>query len=221
MKIVKPSAELIWITPEAEKIIELAGRTCYKSEENITTESSAKFIQMILSRGHDSVLEHASASFRVITDRGISHEIVRHRIGVAYSQESTRYCNYGKEKFGKEITVVKPSQLEAPEHTSFQRTCEDWNNYQAFCSWQQAMEKAEETYFHLLDSGASPQTARSVLPTCLKTEIVMSFNFRAWRHFLKLRTAKAAHPDIRIIAKMIQKQLHKISPTVFLMEEDN
>jgi len=199
MKIVEPSVELLWHTEEPEKIIELAGRTCYKSESKITKDSSEEFIRMILKRGHESVIEHASASFRIVTDRGITHEIVRHRL-VSYSQESSRYCNYSKDQFNNEISVVQPSGIDAP------------HKYHA---WHLAMVQAENSYFDLIDRGCPPQVARSVLPTCLKTEIVMTCNFREWMHFLKLRTNAAAHPDMIIIAKMIQKELVSISPTIF------
>jgi len=234
MKIVEPSVELLWITPQAEKMIELAGRTAYKSSprvfkdcntcygsglivENISSgddypnrnislscptcseRSTREFIQRILKSNHTSVIEHASASFRVITDRGISHEAIRSRIGVSYTQESSRYCNYFSDKFGNEITVIKPSQLKE----------ENFND------WKQSMEFCEKTYFKLIDSGVSPQNARSVLPTCLKTEIVMTFTFRAWIHFLELRLDTAAHPDIQLIAHKIKDQLKKESPNVF------
>jgi len=203
MRIVEPSAELVWCTPEAERIIEEAGRTCYKSEDAITDISAPKFIEMIIQRGHESVLEHASASFRIITDRGITHEIVRHRIA-SYSQESTRYCNYGKEKFGKEITVIQPSGIA--------------DQTEQYVLWSSAMRACERAYFNLIDAEIAPQFARSVLPICLKTEIIMTCNFREWRHFLKLRLAKAAHPDIQVIAKQIWEQLLEEAPTVFLWD---
>ena len=202
MKIVEPSAKMIWCTKNPEQVIEEAGRTCYKSEDQINDVSASTFIRMILKRGHDSVLEHASASFRIITDRGITHEIVRHRLA-SYSQESTRYCNYGKEKFGNEITVVKPSGID---------------NLVKQANWIKGVEEAEKAYFCLLEKDCPPQVARSVLPTCLKTEIVMTCNFREWRHFLKLRMAEAAHPDIQIIANQIQDQLRQKAKTVFALE---
>lgn len=198
MKIITPSVELLAITPRSSQLIELAGRTCYKSEDKITDDSADKFVAMINKRGHVSVIEHASATFRIITDRGITHEIVRHRLA-SYSQESTRYCNYGKEKFGQEIAVVTPAGLSGP----------------AWSTWKAACVGAEQRYFELLELGCPPQTARSVLPTCLKTEIVMTCNFREWCHFLKLRMAPAAHPDIRPIALSIWEELVEHSPAVF------
>jgi len=199
MRIVEPSAEMLACTKFPAGLIERAGRTCYKSEGLITSDSSAKFVGMILNRGHESVIEHAAATFRFVTDRGISHEIVRHRLA-SYSQESTRYCNYGKSKFGEEITVVRPSQIDDS----------------LFPSWEYAMSQAEVAYFELLGKGAKPQTARSVLPTCLKTEIVMTANFREWRHFIKLRLQKAAHPDIRPLAHGVLVSLYGACPAVFM-----
>lgn len=187
MKIVKPSVELL-NAPSYEstlKLIEQAGRTCYKSEANMTNDSAEAFVRRLIARGHESVLEHVSLTARFICDRGISHEIVRHRLA-SYSQESTRYCNYSNGRFGGEITVICPPQL---EEGSIE--LEHW--YDA-CQW------AEYHYFKMIDAGCAPQIARSVLPTCLKTEVVMTANLREWRHFFKLRCAAAAHPQMRVLA---------------------
>lgn len=198
MRIVKPSVSLLARSDFPAELIELAGRTCYKSEDKITPDSANRFVEMINKRGHESVVEHAVATFRIVTDRGITHEIVRHRLA-SYSQESTRYCNYGKEKFGEEITVVRPSGL----------------NDEQEVAWRLACEAAERSYFAMLEAGAKPQQARAVLPTCLKTEIVMTANFREWAHFINLRLAPGAHPDIRPIAYAIWKVLVLCCPPVF------
>ena len=198
MKIVQPSVSLQWITPNALQIIESAGRVCYKSENNITKSSAAGFIESILNRGHESVIEHASASFRIITDRGITHEIVRHRIA-SFSQESTRYCNYSQDKFENEISVIEPPELS--EATK--------------ASWENACKTAEIEYFKMIEAGVRPQIARSILPTCLKAELIMTCNFREWRHFLKLRLAKGAHPQVIQIAQMIQDSLSREYPVIF------
>ena len=142
--------------------------------------------------------EHAVASIRIICDRGVSHEIVRHRIA-SYSQESTRYCNYTKEKFGKEITVIQPPDMSEEEEVF----------------WTHGVLHAETAYFEMLKSGSTPQRARSVLPNCLKTELVMTTNFREWKHFIKLRTDPAAHPQMREVAFMIKDLLAKECPEVF------
>jgi thymidylate synthase (FAD) len=198
VRIVKPSVELIWITPDAELHIEQAGRTCYKSEDRITPDSARLFVEKIRGMGHLSVLEHASASLRFVCDRGVTHEMVRHRIA-SYSQESTRYCNYGREKFGREISVVEP-----PFASDAQRE-----------AWIRAMEAAERAYLDMLDAGASPQIARSVLPNALKTEIVMTTNFRSWLHFFELRCAPEAHPQIREVADMARAILAREAPAIF------
>ena len=202
MKIVKPDVSLLWITPDAYKNIEVAGRTCYKSEDKITDDSAVKFCGMIKQRGHESVVEHAVASFKIICDRGVSHEIVRHRIA-SYSQESTRYCNYSKDKFGKEITVIEPPDM----------------TYGQVQAWKESVLAAERLYFSMIEQGASPQIARSVLPNCLKTELVMTANFREWLHFIELRTSPAAHPQIRPIAEMIRQMLYQFCPTIFIVPD--
>ena len=197
MKIAKQSVELLWITPVSEIQIEQIGRTCYKSEDRMTKDSHGPFCRNMVNSGHHAMIEHASASFRIITDRGVSHEIVRHRIA-SFAQESTRYCNYSADKFGGEITVVEPPGLGENRWV-----------------WEAACEEAEITYMSLLRDGVSPQIARSVLPTCLKTEIVMTANFREWRHFITLRRAKAAHPQIREIAEYVLSVLKIQAPNVF------
>lgn len=198
MQIVKPAVELEWITPNALQIIERAGRICYKSEANIQDDSATDFVRKILSRGHHAVIEHAVASFRIITDRGITHEIVRHRLA-SYCQESTRYCNYAAEKFSQQISVIEPPDL----------------NEQQYKTWFSSCEAAEKQYFAMLANGATPQIARAVLPTCLKTELIMTANFREWRHFLSLRLASGAHPQVREIAQMIAQKLAQECAIIF------
>ena len=187
MKIINPYTEIL--TPlDGQAIlqhIELCGRVCYKSEDKITDTSAAKFVAGIIKRGHEAVLEHFDITVKFVCDRGVSHEIVRHRMA-SYCQESTRYCNYSKDVFGSEITVIRPSFL--TEGTP------GWQY------WKVACRMAEKSYFELLDWGCTPQEARAVLPTCLKTEVVMTANLREWRHFFKLRTAPAAHPQMREVA---------------------
>lgn len=206
MKKIKPFfiIEDILDGDEILKKIERAGRTCYKSEERITDDSAKLFIKKILSICHESVLEHEKITVRVICDRGVTHEIVRHRIA-SYSQESTRYCNYGKNKFGNEITVIDPCFWKS-EHP------EDKEKYEL---WKNQMESAEKAYLALLKIGASPQEARSVLPNSLKTEIVMTMNLREWRHFFKLRTAPNAHPQMREIACPLLDEFKKQIPVIF------
>ncbi len=193
MNIIRQQAILEYITPNALEFIERAGRVCYKSECNITPTSAREFIKMILNpdKKHESVIEHAVATFRFITDRGVTHEIVRHRIA-SYSQESTRYCNYSKDKFGNEITVILP--------VWFYEITPDNGRLKQYNTWEAACEYSERLYFDLLNAGQKTQEARTVLNNSLKTEIVMTANFREWRHFFKLRTSQAAHPQMRELA---------------------
>lgn len=198
MLIVPPSATLLWITPDAAAAIERAGRVCYKSEGRMGPGTAGPFLRMLRERGHLSVVEHASASLLLVCDRGVSHEIVRHRMA-SYAQESTRYCNYGQERFGREIAVVEP-----PLENDGQREL-----------WRRAMEETERAYLALLDAGATPQMARAVLPNSLKTEIVMTANFREWLHFFDLRCGPAAHPQMREVASLAREILRREAPEVF------
>lgn len=178
------------------KKLEAAGRTCYKSEDKITEDSAINFVRNLIKRGHESVLEHVSITVRIITDRGISHEIVRHRLA-SYSQESTRYCNYKD----KEIEFVLPYDID-PETKIF--------DY-----WKLSCQSSEADYKVLIAKGVAPQTARSVLPNCLKTELVMTCNLREWRHFFKMRCAHGAHPDMKYLATIMLHDFQEKIPVVF------
>lgn len=202
MKVIKPYFEIL-SEVEGNKIlknIEICGRTCYKSENLITDASAVVFVENILKRGHESVIEHEKVTVRIVCDRGVSHEIVRHRIA-SYSQESTRYCNYQKDKFGNELTFIKPVFWE--------------ENSPEYNIWYDTTQKIEQNYMQLINMGAKPQEARSILPNSLKTEIVVTMNLREWRHFFKLRTSVAAHPQMREIACMILKEFKNLIPIVF------
>lgn len=203
MKIIPASFEILDMASGSEilKKIELAGRTCYKSEDKITENSAEDFVRRIIIRGHESVLEHASATVRIIADRGFLAEISRHRVGISLSVESSRYCNYSKDKFGKEITVIKPCFWK--EYTSL---------YQY---WYSAMRHVENIYLGMLIQGATPQEARSVLPNSLKTEIVITANMREWRHIFKMRCDKAAHPQMREIMIPLLQEFHRRVPVLF------
>ena len=202
MKIIKPYTEIMDNIDGQDilKKIEKCGRVCYKSEGKITDGSAEKFVASIIKRGHEAVLEHASVTVKFVVDRGVSHEIVRHRLA-SYCQESTRYCNYMKDDFGTEITVIEPFFLE--EET------DGW-----YC-WKNSCEYAEDMYFCMLNWGCTPQEARSVLPNSLKTELVMTANLREWRTFFKLRTAEAAHPQMREVTRPLLDKLKTLIPVVF------
>lgn len=209
MNIIKPSVEIIDMDDYDSIIhkIEKIGRVCYKSEGNISDDSAERFITNILKRGHESVIEHEAITVRMICDRGVTHEIVRHRIA-SYSQESTRYCNYTSDKFGNEITVIDLAG-------GFEYDLDKENDRKKYNAWMRAMENAEKSYFELLELGATPQEARSVLPNSLKTEIVMTMNLRAWRNFFRLRCDHAAHPQMREVADLALNVFKERLPVFF------
>ena len=184
------------------KNIEDIGRVCYKSEDKITENSARNFIFMLIERRHEAMIEHYSFTVKFICDRGVSHEIVRHRIA-SYAQESTRYCNYTKEKFGKEITFIKPCFFENSD------------NKNKYLTWLDAMTQAEKYYFELIAAGYTPQEARSVLPNSTKTELIVTMNLREWRHFFKLRTALTAHPQMRELTIPLLFEIKSLIPVVF------
>lgn len=202
MKIIKPSARIVSSVDGDEilKRIEEYGRVCYKSEARITEDSAKRFVENLIKRGHESVLEHISVTAKFVCDRGVSHEIVRHRLA-SYSQESTRYCNYSKDDFGSEITVIEPCFL-VP-------------GTEGYKLWEGACLVAEQMYFKMLDWGCTPEEARAVLPNSLKTELVMTANLREWRHFFKLRTSKAAHPQMRELTVPLLGEFKEKIPVVF------
>lgn len=202
MKIIEPSFQFFEPLDGAQmlKRLERAGRVCYKSEDKITQGSAESFLANIIKRGHESVLEHEKITVSLICDRGVTHELVRHRIA-SYSQESTRYCNYMGEKFGRELTFIKP--------------CFWAEDDPKYAVWKEQMAQLEETYQRLLEAGASPQEARSILPNSLKTEIVVTMNLREWRHFFRLRTAPAAHPQMREAANMLLAAFQAELPVIF------
>ena len=181
--------------------LERCGRICYKSEDLMTKTSSEKFLRNIIRMGHESVLEHQSITVKVVTSRGISHQIVRHRVGTAYSQESQRYVNYSKGKYGGDITFIKPSYLEYDS--------------KEFKVWEMSCINAETDYFGLLNMGQTPEQAREVLPNCTKTGIIITMNIRAWRHFFKQRTPKTAHPEMRELAIPMLEYFKMRLPVLF------
>lgn len=183
--------------------IEAAGRICYKTEERISENSAEQFIRRLIERGHEAMLEHASMTVKFIVDRGVSHELVRHRLA-SFAQESTRYCNYAQERFNSEITVIQPCFFRA-----------DSPSYEV---WKRACEACEKAYFDLLEIGELPEMARNVLPTSVKTEVVMTANIREWRHFFKLRaigTTGKPHPQMRVVALNLLYVMACFLPALF------
>lgn len=210
MKIINAGYEILrphMDGPEARnaiyQLIEQAGRTCYKSESAITPESAAAFIQKIVKNHHEAMLEHASMTVKFIVDRGVSHELVRHRLA-SFAQESTRYCNYSKDKFDGEVTFIRPFFF---ERGSTEYSC-----------WEDMCRHAENVYLAMLQMNRTPQEARSVLPNSLKTEVIMTANMREWRHFFRLRAAGetgAPHPQMSEVAVPLLKEVQSYMPELF------
>lgn len=216
MKIIKPSFEILTQNLNeylpSLKLIERAGRTCYKSEENIDEDSAMKFCHARLHEDHhESIIEHSSLTVKFICDRVVSHELVRHRLA-SFSQESTRYCNYSKDKFDNQLTFIQPLWV----------SDEDINNYfnnslteERSCIWLEDMSRSEESYLMLLSLGWKPEQARSVLPNSLKTEIVVTANFREWRLIFKQRTSEKAHPQMRELMIPLLEEVRSKIPVIF------
>jgi thymidylate synthase (FAD) len=208
MKIVKPTFEILGYTPNMTNLIERGIRTAYKSEDKIGEGSDVEIIERIKNFKHESTLEHGSITLHFVTDRGVTHELVRHRLA-SFTQESTRYCNYGKGKFGSEITVMEPFFFTYDMVTAKKEDALRYGLWEASCL------QAETQYMALLGLGAKPQEARSVLPNSLKTEIVMTANPREWRHVMKLRTTREAHPQIRQIMCPALVRFREMWPVLF------
>ncbi|MBI5646670.1 MAG: FAD-dependent thymidylate synthase [Ignavibacteriae bacterium] len=201
MKLIAASYEIV--TPidafSMLRHIELCGRVCYKSENRITADSAASFVRMLIDSHHESVIEHVSITVRFVVDRGVSHELVRHRIA-SFSQESTRYCNYSKGKFGGELTFIDARRH---MHSDAQRL------------WGEALRSIEQQYLRMIELGVQPQMARSILPNSLKTEIMLTANLREWRTILRQRTAPAAHPQMREVMIPLLEEFRDKIPVVF------
>ena len=205
MRLIKPYAEICkdFDGEEMLKKIERVARTCYKSEGKIKDGSARKMVAGLIKSGHDAMLEHASVTVKFVVDRGISHELVRHRMA-SFAQKSTRYCNYIKDDFGSEITFIIPKCLD--------------DESAAYDAWKSVMEYCEDAYFYLLNIGFMPQEARAVLPNSTKTEVVMTANLREWRHFFKLRalgTTGKPHPQMLEVTIPLLKDFKRAIPVVF------
>lgn len=218
MQVLKAGYEIL--TPisdgglEELKLIERIGRVCYKSEGLITEdgESAKRFVKKLINNGHEAMIEHSSLSVKFTVDRGVTHELVRHRIA-SFAQESTRYVNYSLDKFGNEINVIditKGMKLDAKV-----KNLPGYNIVTIIQEWTEAMQDAERHYMRMLAKGATPQIARSVLPNSTKAEITITANYREWRAFFKLRTALAAHPQMREVTIPLLKELKEKIPIIF------
>ncbi|MDF2615465.1 MAG: thymidylate synthase, flavin-dependent [Sedimentibacter sp.] len=226
MRVIKPSFEIKRNLSGEEilKNIERAGRICYKSEDLITSDSAKKFVKGLLNRGHEAMIEHAFATVIIVCDRGVSHEIVRHRVA-SYAQESTRYCNYGKEKHDQELKFIDIGPV---IDSKIGTTVKDSNGENVLVtgdlaaswiiSWLDSIADSEIAYMNMVNSGCPAELARSVLPNSIKTEIVVTMNLREWRHFFKLRaigTTGKPHPQMVEIAKPLLREMAEYIPVVF------
>ena len=212
MRVINAGYEIISDLNGSEilKHIERCARVCYKSEDRITAGSAEKMVAALIRSGHEAMLEHYSFTVKFICDRGVSHELVRHRIA-SFAQESSRYCCYAKDKFGKELTFINPCFWEP--------------NSDNYARWFHEMDEAEKTYLAMIEDGATPEQARDILPMSIKTEIVMTANLREWRHFFKLRAEGVTgkpHPQMLEITIPLLKELKQKIPVVFddIMSED-
>lgn len=196
MLTVEQRASLEWATPDAEAAIERAARTCYRSEPKGRPDD---FVRMLIRLGHESQIEHASASLRLVTDRGTTHCLVRHRLA-SYGQESTHYIDYSKDRHGGGITFIWPMGL------------------RSICNlpWKALCEHAEAAYLSLINAGHPPEVAKSVLPNCTKTEIVATANLREWRHIMRLRgPGSHAQANMRALMALALPILRGVSPACF------
>jgi thymidylate synthase (FAD) len=202
LRIIKAKATIVKMNPTQEIMehIEMAARTCYKSEEKIKQGSAETLLRNIVKTGHESVIEHEVATVKFVCDRGIMLELTRHRLN-SFSVESTRYCNFSKDKFDNEITVIRPFFYE--EGTS---EFEVWKGVMLYC---------EQEYLWLIGNGSSPQKARSVLPNSLKTEVVMTCNLRQWRTVFNQRCSLKAHPQMRELTLPLLEEFYKRVPVLF------
>lgn len=204
MKIVEPGFRISGkdIRDGSDKLsrIASAARVCYQAS-NDQGKSDSDLVKMIIKNQHFAMLEHGGTiSVGFVCDRGISHELVRHR-EASFAQESTRYCNYSKGKFGNDVTVIKPIGIEPKTLLGD--------------VWYDACSMGAEAYMDLLDKGVTPQMARSVLPNSTKTEIVVTANIREWRHILALRCAFDAHPQMRQLMLPLLEAFHTVFPILF------
>jgi len=243
MNLIKPSYTILTDINGEEilKSIELAARSCYKSEGDIKytdmpssdndvdvpntnkyyAKSARELITKLLNREHEAMLEFGGMiTVRFICDRGVSHELVRHRI-CSYAMESTRYCDYSKDKFDKHVTFIIPPWMDIKQGTYIiEKDYEQFfdENTMDIHEWFMCLADAELTYLNLVDKEKynwSAQQARSVLPNALKTEINMSANIRQWRLIFKLRTANAAHPQMRELMRPLLDEFKRKIPILF------
>jgi thymidylate synthase (FAD) len=226
MRLVRESVELSLLGKPLDEnsevilgqFLESCGRVCYKSEPKTTEDSYKTFLKRIIGSGHESILEHANVSAKLVMNRGVSHELVRHRIGVAISQESTRYCNYSGNRFGSELTFIIPAWVPDLDISEIKQSvpgngivCSNRPAYR----WFKTLEFVEKEYFNLLSDGWTPEKAREILPNSLATSMAFTCNIRAWRHILAQRLSPQCHPQMRLLMSLIGIQFIEYLPLFF------
>jgi len=200
MKIVEPYI----IIPKIDGInimknIEKGCRTCYRSEGSITEDSYKRLLSNCLNRGHESVMEHEKITIRMKCDVGVYKDLTRHRIA-SFSIESTRYCNYGKDKFDNEISFIKPCNIDDEE---------------LYKDWEDACKTIEKYYLDMTQKGATPDQMRMILPHSTAAEVTMTANIREWRHILSLRASKFTHPAVQQLMIPLLLHLRQEMPELF------
>jgi len=202
VRIIEPSYEIM--TPidgrAILKHLELCARNCYKSEDKITEDSAVKMIKKIIELKHEAMIEHFSITVKFTTDLSFYKDVTRHRIA-SFAIESTRYCMYAKDKFGSELTVTKPCNIDegTPE----------------YAEWLQCMKDIERAYLAMAALGCKPDQCRMLLPHSVKADVILTANLREWRHIFKLRADKAAHPCIQELMKPLLREFSSRIPVVF------
>ena len=200
MKIVDPWIQVEEYNPvKIMKNIERACRTCYRSENLINEDSYKKLLKNCINRGHESILEHEKITIRMCCDIGVYKDLTRHRFG-SFSIESTRYCNYGKDKFDNEIKFINPCNMDKKE---------------LFNEWYSSCIEIEQRYMNMVKLGATPDQMRMILPHSTAAEVTMTANIREWRHILDLRTKKMAHPAIRQLLIPLLLKFKEDMPELF------
>lgn len=223
MKIIDPSIQVEEYNPiKIMKNIERACRTCYRSEGLITDESYKSLIKNCINRGHESVLEHEKITIRMTCDIGVYKDLTRHRAGTAFSIESTRWCNYGKDKFDNEIKFIKPVfYVDSWSDKNYEGSQMDEDEYKSYL-WYDCMEEIEDKYITMSNAGCKPDELRMILPHSTAAQVTMTCNIREWRHILSLRCAPMTHPAIRQLLIPLLLKFKEDMPELFNdIEYDN
>lgn len=201
MRIVKPIVEIEKVDyNRIMKNLERACRTCYRSENNITEESYKTLLKNCINRGHESILEHEKITIRMICDVGVYKDLTRHRIA-SFSIESTRYCNYGKDKFENEIKFIEPVNID--------------ENTEIYEEWKTACGEIEKHYLKMANFGATPDQMRMILPHSTAAQVTMTANIREWKHILSLRANAHAHPAVEQVMIPLLIHFKEKMPEIF------